>query len=472
MTEYQVGSLGNLISGNADSNSGTKIVYEKVTLNNRASRNSHESQLKPKSKGTSTFREKGRKLKEKIASPFSRKTKPDIAGDDSVKTVAKSWKHIPESDEATVVDGVEALPDTFSRNAARRIHLKKNTKKHVDEPEREARTIFVGNIPYAHAKKKKLIKFFSSYGNVESIRFRCAPLKDPRMSKKVAVIKHEFHPERSSICAFVVFKSESEAIHAKEANGAVYHDHHLRVDMAGNAAKKEFDPKKCVFIGNVAFSAEEEDLWDLFSKCGAIESVRIVRDPVTAVSKGIAFVNFEDADAAELALQLDGETIKKRKLAVRRHKPNSKPSLDKSSDQALRHKGAKPLDEKTKQKQKLKDEVRLQKKEKRKLRREGEKLLGIVKKKKNDDSSEASKMEKADSATLPKAGKKTKFENEIDQGETKTVATLPKAGKKSRFQGQTVEDIKKKKKKINKGELKKKTVAHLLGGGLQKKKKV
>ena len=31
----------------------------------------------------------------------------------------------------------------------------------------------------------------------------------------------------------------------------------------------------------------------MFSKCGTISSIRIVRDPITAVSKGIAFVNFE-----------------------------------------------------------------------------------------------------------------------------------------------------------------------------------
>ncbi|KAK3912581.1 RNA-binding protein 34 [Frankliniella fusca] len=458
MTEYQVGSLGNLISGKGDINSGTKIVYEKV------SRKSQETPLNIKPKG-STLKLQGKKLKDKISSPFLKRNKPDIAGDEvGGGTVAKSWKRIPESDGVTVVDGAQSIK-TFSRNAARRIHIKKNTKKHVDDPEREARTIFVGNIPYAHAKKKKLIKFFSKYGNVESIRFRCAPLKDPRMSKKVAVIKHEFHPERSSICAFVVFKSESEANNAEQANGTVYHEHHLRVDLAGNASKKEYDPKKSIFIGNVSFAAEEEDLWELFSKCGAIESVRIVRDPVTAVSKGVAFVNFQERDAAELALQLDGESLKKRNIAVRRHKPNAK-SVEKVSDKNVRHKGAGPVDEKTKQKQKLKEEVRLQKKEKRKMRREGEKLLGIdkKKKKKSDGSSEAPKEDE----DFPKE-KKVKS-NKVNHGETITNNTLPKGGKKSKFQGQTVEDSKKKKKKINKGELKKRTVANLLSGSLQKKK--
>ena len=91
----------------------------------------------------------------------------------------------PSREQESEIDGVQPQPESFSLNAARRIHIKKNSKKHVDDPEREARTLFVGNIPYAQANKKKLIKLFSNYGDVESVRFRCAPLKDPRMSKKV-----------------------------------------------------------------------------------------------------------------------------------------------------------------------------------------------------------------------------------------------------------------------------------------------
>lgn len=88
-------------------------------------------------------------------------------------------------EEESEVDGAQSQRESFAHNAARRVNIKKNTKKHVDDPEREGRTVFVGNIPYAHTKKKKLFKFFSNYGDVESVRFRCAPLKDPRMSKKV-----------------------------------------------------------------------------------------------------------------------------------------------------------------------------------------------------------------------------------------------------------------------------------------------
>lgn len=66
------------------------------------------------------------------------------------------------------------------------------------------------------------------------------------------MIKNEFHPERSSISAYVVFKTSDNAKAALEANGTVFHDHHLRVDIAKNA-EKQVDPKKSVFLGNVPF---------------------------------------------------------------------------------------------------------------------------------------------------------------------------------------------------------------------------
>lgn len=465
MTDYKIGSLGSLISGKGNETGGTKIVYEKVSPRPnpaRVTKQSFDGRLSPKAKRVSTLRERGRKLKDKITSPFVSKKKPEIAGDDVSGPVGQSWRPTSNLDESMEVDGVPCKEyGSFARNAARRIHIKKNTKKHVDDPEREARTVFVGNVPYAHAKKKKVVKFFSKYGDVESVRFRCAPLKDPRMPKKVAVIKHEFHPERSSICAFVVFKTHAAAKSALEANGALYHDHHLRVDVVGKALKDR-EPKKSVFIGNLAFSAEEEQLWELFSKCGPISSVRIVRDPITAVSKGIAFVNFESSDSAELALQLDESVIKKRKISVRRHRPSTE---DSSVEKPVRHKDTKQSESSSKEKEAVKEKVRMDKKEKRRLRREGEKMLGIVKKKKNKSNDREAEIESELRSKPIEEGAETS-EVKVKKPEAPRIGS-----KKVKFQGQTVGESKGKKKKVNKGELKKKKVADMLGASLQKKKK-
>lgn len=187
------------------------------------------------------------------------------------------------------------------------------------------RTIFVGNFPHS-LKKLQLKKLFVKYGEIESVRFRNAPVADPKTSKKVAIIKQEFHPKRTNINAFVCFKSEESANKALEANGTVIEEHHLRVDMATNE-KGLHDNTKAIFIGNLDFSTEEDHLWTAFNDCGKIESVRIVRDKKTSMGKGFGYVNFTTTDAVELAMKLDGTLIKDRPVRIKRIQanPNKKP---------------------------------------------------------------------------------------------------------------------------------------------------
>lgn len=40
------------------------------------------------------------------------------------------------------------------------------------------------------------------------------------------------------------------------------------------------------------FDAEEEELWEFFADCGAIDNVRLVRDKKTNIGKGIGYVQF------------------------------------------------------------------------------------------------------------------------------------------------------------------------------------
>lgn len=488
MANYKIGSIGNLISGKTTGDVETKkIVFqelapkpkvkdskkvfsEQVNNSNQSSDGqlSVQKKVSPKKK---TLLQKGQKLKNKVAASVLRKKKAEIAGDDVSKPVGLSY-NLGNSEDSTEVDGLESQKDNaFSRNAARRVHIKNNTRKHIDDPEKNSRTVFVGNVPLVHSKK--LHKFFSKYGVVESVRLRCAPLDDPRVSKKVAVIKNKFHPQRSSINAFVVFKTSDNAKSALEANGTVFHDHHLRVDLAKTVDRKQVDSRKSIFVGNLNFAAEEEDLWKLFAECGPIESVRIVRDRITSVSKGIAYVNFQTADAAELALHLDGSPVKKRNILVQRFRASADSSLKKSvTDKSVRHK---TLDENAKSKAKFNDEIRMAKKSKRKMRRENEKLLGIVKKKKKVDSGEPNDSQSKESVSEleePKqhSGMTDKLTKEAVSGSNENQASKSVKG---RYQGQTVEESKKKKKKkINQGVLKKKKIALMLSGEKKKKKEV
>ncbi|CAF4839104.1 unnamed protein product [Pieris macdunnoughi] len=156
------------------------------------------------------------------------------------------------------------------------------------------------------------------YGDIDTVRIRAVPVKDATMTPKLAIIKNELHPERTTVNVYVKYQKPESVEKALSANNTVLDGHHLRVtrsDITGT-----LDTKCSIFIGNLPFAIEDETLRAKFEKCGEIESVRIVRDEKTGAGKGFGYVNFKSKDAVELALALSEEdlTIKNRILRVNR----------------------------------------------------------------------------------------------------------------------------------------------------------
>ncbi|MCW7553459.1 MULTISPECIES: RNA recognition motif domain-containing protein [Endozoicomonas] len=74
--------------------------------------------------------------------------------------------------------------------------------------------------------------------------------------------------------------------------------------------------KNKLFIGNLAFSATEQELEEAFGAFGEIQEAKIILDRETGRSRGFAFVTFaSDADANE-ALALDGQNLSGRDMRV------------------------------------------------------------------------------------------------------------------------------------------------------------
>jgi len=59
---------------------------------------------------------------------------------------------------------------------------------------------------------------------------------------------------------------------------------------------------KKIYVGNIAWGVTEEQLEDLFAEFGEVQSVKIITDRDTGRSKGFAFVEMDNADAAIEAL--------------------------------------------------------------------------------------------------------------------------------------------------------------------------
>src|SRR4029453_17553952 len=58
-----------------------------------------------------------------------------------------------------------------------------------------------------------------------------------------------------------------------------------------------------LFVGNLPFTTGEQELEDLFSQAGTVESVRVMRDQATGRARGFAFVEMESDEAAQQAIE-------------------------------------------------------------------------------------------------------------------------------------------------------------------------
>jgi len=77
-----------------------------------------------------------------------------------------------------------------------------------------------------------------------------------------------------------------------------------------------------LYVGNLSFGTTEQDLEELFSQSGQVESASIVTDRDTGRSRGFAFVEMATKEAADAAIQaLDGRELDGRTLKVNEAKP-------------------------------------------------------------------------------------------------------------------------------------------------------
>lgn len=231
----------------------------------------------------------------------------------------------------------------------------------ASELDKSNRTVFLGNVSTEAIKsksgKKTLMRHLESFlsslpestgpHKLESLRFRSTAFASGgKVPKRAAFAKQELLDETTpSTNAYAVYSTIQGARKAPHAlNGTVVLDRHLRVDSIAHPAK--VDNKRCVFVGNLDFvdvegdpeekknkkrapADVEEGLWRTFdaqtggqkvNNC-SVESVRVVRDRLTRVGKGFAYVQFHDPNCVEEALLLDGKKFPPmlpRKLRVTR----------------------------------------------------------------------------------------------------------------------------------------------------------
>ena len=84
-----------------------------------------------------------------------------------------------------------------------------------------------------------------------------------------------------------------------------------------------------IYVGNLAQNVEEEELNTLFSEHGKVNSVKIIRDMFTKISKGFGFIEMLVKDEAQKALDvLNTFELKGKRLVVNEARPQREKRRD------------------------------------------------------------------------------------------------------------------------------------------------
>ena len=77
-----------------------------------------------------------------------------------------------------------------------------------------------------------------------------------------------------------------------------------------------------IYVSNLSFNVTDEDLQDYFAEYGEVSSAKVIMDKFTGKSRGFAFVEMPDDEAAKKAIaELDGASVDGRTIGVSVAKP-------------------------------------------------------------------------------------------------------------------------------------------------------
>ena len=77
-----------------------------------------------------------------------------------------------------------------------------------------------------------------------------------------------------------------------------------------------------IYVGNLSFSSQDDDLRGLFEAHGDVDSARIITDRDTGRSRGFGFVEMPNQEQAEAAISaINGTEFQGRALTVNEARP-------------------------------------------------------------------------------------------------------------------------------------------------------
>ena len=79
-----------------------------------------------------------------------------------------------------------------------------------------------------------------------------------------------------------------------------------------------------IYVGNLGYKIDDNDLQKLFEEFGTVQSSNVIVDKYNGKSKGFGFVSMENKDEALKAIsKLNGTLVKDREIIVNEARPRN-----------------------------------------------------------------------------------------------------------------------------------------------------
>ncbi len=84
--------------------------------------------------------------------------------------------------------------------------------------------------------------------------------------------------------------------------------------------------RKNIYVGGLPYAVDDDQLEEVFSEFGEVQSARVITDRMTGQSRGFGFVEMEEEDATKAISALNGSQLGGRTLTVNEARPRERRS--------------------------------------------------------------------------------------------------------------------------------------------------
>lgn len=234
---------------------------------------------------------------------------------DKFTSKPRGFAFITMSDRETGEAAVEALNGSDVGGRLIRVNEQKSKeqleKMKADrkpfKPEINGTKIYVGNLPF-DAEKEELLKMFGEFGTVND-----------------CFVPSDRETGRPRGFAFVTMADEDaqkaiDALDNTDLGGRVIVVN-KSLPRGESAPAKPKSNRVKMYVGNVSFNTEEDEILSLFSEYGEVLDCYVPRDRETGRSRGFAFVTMSDESANAAIEECDGYELDGRILRVNEAQP-------------------------------------------------------------------------------------------------------------------------------------------------------